>query len=311
MADASEALLERAELNHSNLSGADLSHADLTFAYLNTANLSHANLSCANLGRANLSWAILTGTNLGDANLDGADLRFTAFVHADLNGASFDQAKTFETVFAGVDLRNARVLEKIRHWGPSELSINTVYFSKGQIPEDFLRNCGVPDVYITQMPALVGAAQALRFNSCFISYSSQDEEFVGRLHTRMVQAGMLVWFAPENVKGGDKLYDQIDRAIRGYDRLLLVLSESSMKSGWVETEIRRARKVEREGGRRKLFPIRLVGYEALNQWVCIDSATGEDLAEEMRGYFIPDFTGWRRDDDFERAFAKLLKDLSA
>ncbi len=64
-------------------------------------------------------------------------------------------------------------------------------------------------------------------------------------------------------------------------------------------------------GRRKLFPIRLVSYEALQEWVCIDSTTGEDLAEEVRGYFIPDFTGWKNYDDFERAFSRLLTNMKA
>ena len=127
----------------------------------------------------------------------------------------------------------------------------------------------------------------------------------------MREAKLRVWFAPEDIRGGDKLYDQIDRAIQVHDRLLLVLSESSMQSKWVETEIRRARKAELQEGRRKLFPIRLVSYEALREWICIDSATGEDLAEEVRSYFIPDFSEWKSHDDFEQAFARLLADLKA
>jgi L-rhamnose isomerase len=54
-----------------------------------------------------------------------------------------------------------------------------------------------------------------------------------------------------------------------------------------------------------------VSYEALQKWTCIDSATGEDLAEEVRSYFIPDFSNWKSHDDFERAFARLLADLKA
>jgi hypothetical protein len=69
--------------------------------------------------------------------------------------------------------------------------------------------------------------------------------------------------------------------------------------------------VELREGRRKLFPIRLVSYEALQEWVCIDSTTGEDLAEEVRSYFIPDFSNWKNHDDLELAFARLLADLKA
>jgi hypothetical protein len=88
-----------------------------------------------------------------------------------------------------------------------------------------------------------------------------------------------------------------------------VLSESSLQSNWVERELRKAREVERKADRRKLFPIRLTAYESLEQWECIDSVTMENLAEEVRRYFIPDFSNWKSYDDFEKAFARLLDDL--
>jgi hypothetical protein len=42
---------------------------------------------------------------------------------------------------------------------------------------------------------------------------------------------------------------------------------------------------------------------------CLDSDTGEDLAEEVRKYHIPDFSNWKNHDAFEAAFARLEKDL--
>jgi hypothetical protein len=57
----------------------------------------------------------------------------------------------------------------------------------------------------------------------------------------------------------------------------------------------------------------------LKKWACLDSNTGEDsafigfwrdqLAEEVRKYHIPDFSNWKNHDAFERAFARLEKDL--
>ena len=49
---------------------------------------------------------------------------------------------------------------------------------------------------------------------------------------------------PEDIQGGKKPHEQIDEAIRLYDKLLLVLSPESMNSEWVKTEIRKARKAE-------------------------------------------------------------------
>ena len=99
--------------------------------------------------------------------------------------------------------------------------------------------------------------------------------------------------------------------IRVYDKLLIVLSEASMQSEWVMTELRKARKVERQSGQRKLFPVRLVDFATLRDWECFDADSGKDLAVELREYFIPDFSHWKEHDPFEAAFARLLKDLKA
>jgi hypothetical protein len=167
----------------------------------------------------------------------------------------------------------------------------------------------VPEALISYLPALAEAVQPIQWHSCFISYSTKDEKFAERLHARMRQAGLRVWFAPEDMKGGDYFFEQIERAIQLHDRLLLVLSEDSIQSKWVEREIRKTRKVERAEKRRKLFPITLTDYATLKKWECLDSDTGEDLAEEVRKYHIPDFSNWKNHDAFERAFARLEKDL--
>jgi TIR domain-containing protein len=64
---------------------------------------------------------------------------------------------------------------------------------------------------------------------------------------------------------------EIDEAIRLHDRLLLILSGHSMSSEWVNTEIAKARKREVKEGKRVLFPVRLVGFEALRDWECFDA----------------------------------------
>lgn len=186
-----------------------------------------------------------------------------------------------------------------------------IYTSKGIIPEGFLRDCGVPDNFIRYIPSLVNSEEGIQFYSCFISYSSKDEQFARRLHGRMRDAHLRVWFAPEDTQGGKKLHEQIETAIRVYDKLLVVLSEASLKSGWVMDELRKGFKAERDSGKRKVFPVRLIDYETLERWECRDSISGKDLAEEVRQYFIPDFSNWKDHDKFEAAFCRLLKDLRA
>ena len=84
-----------------------------------------------------------------------------------------------------------------------------------------------------------------------------------------------------------------------------------MHSEWVKTEIRNARKIEIKEGKRKLFPIRLVDFDAIRHWKCFDADVGKDSAAEIREYFIPDFTNWKDHDAFEKGFARLLSDLKA
>jgi hypothetical protein len=67
-------------------------------------------------------------------------------------------------------------------------------------------------------------------------------------------------FARHDIQGGKKVHEQIDEAIRLYDRLLLILSEHSMNSEWVQTEIAMARKRELREHRRMPFPVTLVGF---------------------------------------------------
>jgi hypothetical protein len=248
-----------------------------------------------------LSRAYLSGANLHSVDLNGANM-----VGAYLSGASLEW-----TVIANCDLRGVKGLDKVKHIGPSYISIDTIYKSEGHIPEPFLLGCGVPDSFIAQIPALIGALQPIQFYSCFISYSTRDEDFAKRLHERMRREKLRVWFAPEDIQGGKKLHEQIERAIQVHDRLLLVLSDNSIHSEWVITEIRNALKVEKRDGRRKLFPIRVCDFDAVRDWECFDADFGKDLAVEVREYFIPDFYNWKNHDDFEAAFAKLLRDLRA
>src|SRR5713101_8380865 len=75
----------------------------------------------------------------------------------------------------------------------------------------------------------------------WIVYSSKDQEFANQLHCDLQSKSVRCWFAPHDIKGGRKLHEQIDEAIRVYDRLLLILSEHSMNSEWLNTEIAEAR----------------------------------------------------------------------
>jgi hypothetical protein len=101
----------------------------------------------------------------------------------------------------------------------------------GPLPIAFLRGVGLPDNLIDYLPSLLG--QPIQLYSCFISYSTKDDEFANRLHADLQNKGVRCWFAPEDMKIGDRIGDTIDTAIRLRNKLLLVLSETAVTSAWV------------------------------------------------------------------------------
>ena len=306
--------LSRANLRGADISAADLSDADLSGAKLREAKLSSAYLRGSDFGEADLCEADLAGADLrgvsfcmadlSRANLSSADLRRARLGHANLTGAVVGFA-----AFGDNDLSDVKGLDAVVHTGPSTIGIDTIYRSHGNIPLAFLRGAGVPDNFIAYMGSLTG--KALEFYSCFISYSTKDQEFADRLHADLQNKGVRCWFAPHDIQAGKKIHEQIDEAIRRYERLLLILSPNSKDSEWVKTEIRKARKRERTEKKRVLFPVRLVSFEAIRDWELSDADEGKDLAVEIREYYIPDFSDWKNHDSYTQAFQNLLRDLKA
>lgn len=166
-----------------------------------------------------------------------------------------------------------------------------------------------PPSELAKEAARIQKPKQTHFNSCFISFSTKDGDFAQILHDDLTKRGVKCWFSPHDIRGGETLHDQIHNAIHLMDKLLLILSEHSIQSPWVKTEIIKAKSRERQEKRKILFPIRLVNYEKLRAWEYIDSDTGTDLAQEIRGYFIPDFSQWEQAPQYQSALERLLRDL--
>ncbi len=306
----------RARLRSTCFESADISDSDFSFAALNDSNLTRANLRGAVLVAARFTQAVLLGAtlrgtelqgatfwnaNLSYADLSSAVLFNTAFLSAGLKEADFAHATFSHVIFADTDLREAKSLESVRHVGPSSIGIDTIYKSAGNIPERFLRGCGVPDGFITYVRSLT--AEAIEFYSCFISYSAEDEDFAKRIYSDLQSEGVRCWFAPEDLKIGDRFRVRIDESIRLYDKLLLVLSVNSVASRWVEKEVETALDKEEEQKKTVLFPVRL------------DDAVMEEkmgwAADVRRSRHIGDFRDWKNHDSYRKAFERLMRDLKA
>jgi hypothetical protein len=185
-------------------------------------------------------------------------------------------------------------------FGPSIVDHQTLMQSKN-LPENFLRDCGLPEQFIEHLPGLLNSLEPIQFYSCFISYSSKDEEFAQRLHTDLQAKGIRCWYAPEDMKIGDKIRPRIDEVIHLHEKLLLVLSEDSVKSSWVEKEVETAFEKESARNETVLFPIRLDD-------TVMDIKTGWP-ADIRRARNIGDFKDWKNHDAYQKSFARLLRDL--
>ena len=300
-----DANLKGAKLVNANLRNADLRNANLAYANLERANLSDADLRGADLSVATFSSAILSRADFSGARLNvtdfrGARLREVNFQKADIWGASFQEAdlwranlteaKVGNTIFGDLDLRTVKGLETIQHRYPSTVGIDTIMRSEGDIPEIFLRGVGLDDIFITYVLSL--AKKPIQYYTCFISYSSKDQAFAERLYADLQNKNVRCWFAPEDLKIGDKFRVRIDESIRLYDKLLLILSEHSVRSPWVEIEVETAFSKEHKTGKLALFPVKLDNTveETEEAWA----------ATIHRTRHIGDFTRWKEHDEYQK-----------
>lgn len=276
---------------------AKFAHCDFRSANLTLANMGHCDFSFSNMSRADLN------TCRGhSANFEGVDFSKTLFVatfeDSNFVSANFDGASLFASKFIDIDLSKAKNLDRCNFAGPCVLDHRTL-FKSGQLPEKFYRGCGLPDLLIEYLPSLLN--QPIQLYSCFISYSSKDEEFVKRLYSDLQANGVRCWFAPENLRIGTRMRGGIDEAVRIYDRLVLVVSEHSINSDWVEQEVEAALEKERETGREVIVPIRIDDhiFESSHRWA----------PHIRRTRHLGDFSKWKTHDSYNAVFNRLLSDL--
>jgi len=201
--------------------------------------------------------------------------------------------------FGDVDLSLTKELFTAQHFGPSSIGIDTIMRSNGKIPETFLREIGVSENVIQNMALLT--EEGLSYHNCFISHSGKDLEFAEKLYTDLQNKGVRCWFASEDMKMGDKTWDSIYHYIRMRDKVLLILSEDSISSDWVEDEVNATLAEENKRKKPILFPI------------CVDAAV-LDSDQAWAEYInqtrnICDFSNWKDHDAYHQALENLLDDI--
>jgi TIR domain/Pentapeptide repeats (8 copies) len=312
-------------LGNIDLRGANLSDALLKWADLNHADLSDANLQNADLHATSLLDVLMPDANLRNANLSAVvvngDLRRVDLTHARLHGtniygcllehADFHEASCGSTVFAGLDLSTCIGLGTIEHRGPSTVGVDTIYYSKGKISEDFLRGAEVPDPFIASIPSLMEAFGPLEYYKCFISYSHENKNFAGWLRKKLQVQGVSCWFDDTHLEPGQDLRAGLKKAIQEADKFLLCCSENSLNSAWVQEEIETAlqseQRLTKERGMQvqSIIALDLDGFLFRGEWK-------SGFREQIRSRVAADFEGWSEgNENCEDELAKLLRALKA
>jgi uncharacterized protein YjbI with pentapeptide repeats len=312
-------MLSEFDFGDGNVVGVDFRGADLREVSFRRANLSEADFSGANLIGTNFSEANLTRASFIRANLSAADFRRANLSEAKLSEASLGSVRLARTAIIDVDLQKARSLELVQHVGPSSISANTLKLSQGKIPEAFLRGCGLSDWEIESAklynPDLgneeidkilykihdIRATQAVQISPLFISYSQIDSIFVDKVERNLNRKGIRFWRDIHDMKSG-RMEKQIDRAMRLNPTVLLILSEHSLQSDWVEHEVRTARALQKELKKDVLCPVALDDKWKNSPWA-------KRIMEQIMEFNILDFSEWKDDAKFGSTFDKLIDGL--
>ena len=125
----------------------------------------------------------------------------------------------------------------------------------------------------------------------FLSYSSKDKSFTQRLATMFKENGVNVWMDDTNLRVGDSLIHKLGSAINQTDYVVVILSQDSVKSAWVQKELTLAMQKEISEEKFKVVPI-------LKE-TC-------DIPTFLRDKIYADFTS---ETSFDAQFSRLLHSL--
>jgi hypothetical protein len=289
--------LSRYDLCEANLRGANLRGAWLDHAQLQDADLREAHLTIAKLTGADLTGADLRGAQLNNAILRGAKLLKVDFSGAILRGADFNGAVLGWTVFGYTDIHSALNLDSVRVESPISIGLDTMQLSRWRVPRKLLSNPKLhPDVIAT-VERWAGKAEV--FYSCFLSHSSSDKEFAGKLYDDLRTDGVACWYSAEDLPPGAIWRDELRESLKSAERVLVLVTSYSLHSAGVLDEMNEVLKPGHATS--QIVPLKLLDDQTWKTtdvpWVVAvrDSVQAVDFGDSVKSY--------------ERRYLKLLEAL--
>ena len=115
----------------------------------------------------------------------------------------------------------------------------------------------------------------------FLCHANEDKAVVRSLYDQLRQSGCTPWFDEANILPGQNWRDEISKAVRTSDAIIVCISQHSMKTGYLQKEIRIALDVADERPPTTIFviPARLAPCDVPErlqhlQWVNLYEETG-------------------------------------
>jgi hypothetical protein len=149
-----------------------------------------------------------------------------------------------------------------------------------------------------------------QYYSVFISYSTKDATFAKKLYSDLKSNGVHVWMDWASLLPGDDLIDGIHKGVEECEKNLLVCSEYSLKSWWVDDEINGFFEKEQNfmkatGIKRNMvIPIDIDGYWISDAWL-------SGKRSQIKSRLVADFVGWEANPEkYSTSFSTLLKALT-
>jgi hypothetical protein len=138
------------------------------------------------------------------------------------------------------------------------------------------------------------------FYTCFISFTEADERLARQVYLDLTRKGVRCWRWKEDATWGRTLMGEIDRSVRSYDKLVVLISKASIRSEPVIREIERALQKEQRSGQEVLFPVRV--DDAVFAW-------SHPLQADVVRKVVGDFRAWREERKYRLALRRLLQGL--
>lgn len=112
-------------------------------------------------------------------------------------------------------------------------------------------------VYEGALQRALGPAAPGSSRRVFLSYSSEDSDFVDRLAGDLERAGLGIWVDRRRLGVGDSIIEGVARGLAESTDVVAVLSRASLESRWVRTELSAALMHELDGTGIRVLPVLL------------------------------------------------------